>query len=452
LTTSPFDMPSRDAAWVDEGMRVGRSLDDAHLVLVLGDDARSTALAAIGVGRAQSARRRVALGDLLGDAEPIQQLLTEEDPHGLADSFLYGVSINKIARPVPQYGDFYVLPTGSEMPGYADIFKNSRWRRLAAGFRETGSLLVVAAPATAEHLADIVDLTDGIVLVGDAKLPESNPEKLIGRVSPADLTEASASLAPAASTDGEAPSDDQVVTPRRRSRWSAGALVGGALAVALAIIGIWLAARPLVRGYYPASDRRRSSTSSAGTVPSTLDSIPSDSASAAAAKLLSPANPADSGRAAAYSVVVARFNTLLGAQSWLQTQARDLPSPTFAPFRVNGETWYRALAGSYTTRAEADSLLDALGAKGLSRPDSANVVHAPFAFLVDSITADAVPGMLKYFAARGQPVYALKEEDGSARLYAGAFESPAEAALYVDAIRSGGNIKPVLVYRIGRVY
>jgi hypothetical protein len=227
---------------------------------------------------------------------------------------------------------------------------------------------------------------------------------------------------------------------------------GGVLALALVVVGIWLAARPLAGGHEPLWLRRRSSASSAGTVPSTLDSIRADSMASPASAALTPANPADSGSAAAYAVVVARFNTLSGATIWLQSQARDLPSPTFAPFRVGNETWYRALVGSYPRREEADSLQTALSAKGLSRPDSANIVRAPFALLVDSVTAEAVPGMLKYFAARGQPVYALRQPDGSARLYAGAFESPAQAALYMNVIPSGGNIKPVLVYRIGRVY
>lgn len=448
MSTPQSDMPAGDAAWVDDGMRLGASLDDAHLVLVLGDDTRATALAALGVARAQSGRRRVALGDLLGDAEPIQQLLTEDDPHGLVDSFLYGVSINKIARPVPLYGDFYVLPTGSEVLSYEDIFRNSRWRRLAAGFRETGSLLVVAAPAASDHVGDIVDLTDGVVLVGDADLPGLSAERLVGRVAPA--APSPAPVLEAAPMPNEAASDGEISAPRRRFRWSPGAIAGGVLALALVVVGIWLAARPLVRGYYPISDRRNSA-SSAGAMPSTLDSIRPDSNGSAAA-LPTPANPADSATAAAYSVIVARFNTLSGAQIWLQTQARDLPSPTFAPFLVNGQTWYRALAGSYSTRAEADSLLDALSAKGLSRPDSVNVIRAPLAFLVDSVTADAVPGMLKYFATRGQAVYALRQQNGSARLYDGAFESPAEAALFIETIRSGGDIKPVLVYRTGRVF
>src|SRR4051812_40284960 len=86
-----------DDAVVAEGIRLGATLDTAHLVLVLGDDVRLTALAALGVARAQARTRRVALGDLLGDAEPIQSLLDGGDPHGLSDSFVYGVSLNKIA-------------------------------------------------------------------------------------------------------------------------------------------------------------------------------------------------------------------------------------------------------------------------------------------------------------------------------------------------------------------
>ena len=451
--TAPLDdMPSSEAVWVTDGMRVGASLDDAHLVLVLGDDPRTTALAALGVARAQASHRRVALGDLLGDAEPIHRLLDSDDPHGLTDSFSYGVSLNKIAHPVPQYGDFYVLPSGTEVPSYEDIFTSSRWRRLASGFRETGALLVVAAPADAANVTDVVDHTDGVILVGGANVSGVNGDKLVGRVTPAEAPEED-SAAAGAPNEEAAPGIASGGSWRRRLPIPpAAAAAGAVLAVGLAAIGIWLAARPLARGHEPFWLRRKSSTSAAGTIPSTLDSLRADSGAAAAATLLTPANPADSGNAAAYAVVIARFNTLLGATVWLQTQSRDLPSPTFAPVIIQGETWYRALAGSYPTRGQADSLLTALSAKGLSRADSNNVVRAPFAFLVDSVSADAVPGMLKYFAGRGQPVYALRQSDGSARLYAGAFESPGQANLFVDAVRSGGNIRPVLVYRIGRAF
>ncbi|HEY2374391.1 MAG TPA: SPOR domain-containing protein [Gemmatimonadaceae bacterium] len=450
----PHDLPQPDAgsgddAVVAEGLRVGASLDATHLVLVLGDDARSTALAALGVARAQSGRRRVALGDLLGDAEPIQQLLNTDDPHGLADSFVYGVSLNKIAQAVPQYGDLYVLPSGSEVPAYEEIFTNSRWRRLVAGFRETGALLVVAAPATASHVTDIVDLADGALLVGDAEPSGMDPNKLIGRVH---------STMPNGVPTIPAEPDASVTFADAPQPWwkrlpisPVPAAIGIGLALGLAGLGIWLAARPLARGHEPLIAQRRQTATAAGAVPSTLDSIRPESASTNATNLLVPANPDDSLGAAAFAVVIARFNTLNGAQLWLQAQARGLPSPTFAPQIIRGETWYRALAGSYPSRGQADSLLGALSAKGLSRLDSNNVVRSPLAFLLDSVRAEAVPGMLKYYTDHGLPVYALRQSDGSARLYYGAYKSPQEAALDRNAVQVAG-IRPVLVYRIGRVY
>lgn len=449
----PHDVPQPDSGSGDdpvvaEGLRVGASLDATNLVLVLGDDPRATALAALGVARAQSRRRRVALGDLLGDAEPIQQLLNTDDPHGLADSFVYGVSLNKIAQPVPQYGELYVLPSGSEVPAYEEIFTNSRWRRLAAGFRETGALLVIAAPAGAEHVADVVQFADGALLVGDVEPTGIDPDKLIGRVQAKPSNGVPPVIAAPEPTIALA---DAPTSWWKRMPTSVPAAIGIVLALGLAGIGVWLAARPLVKGHEPLVAQRRQTATAAGAVPSTLDSLRSDSITASAAAQLNPANPADSLGAAAFAVVIARFNTLQGAQLWLQAQPRDLPTPSFAPQVIRGETWYRALAGSYPTHVQADSLLAALNAKGLSRLDSNNVVRTPFAFLVDSVKAEAVPGLLKYFADRGQPVYALRQPDGSARLYYGAYESPEEATLDIGTIKTSG-IRPVLVYRIGRVY
>lgn len=449
-----------DDALVDDGMRVGAGLDTANLVLVLGDEPRRTALAALGVARAQARHRRVALGDLLGDAEPIQQLLNGGDPHGLADSFVYGVSLNKIAHAVPQYGELYVLPTGSEVPAYEDIFTNARWKRLAAGFKETGSLLVVAAPASAAHVADVVGLADGAVLVGGAEPLGVEGGKVLGRIAaepdqPADVPIAAPPVAAAASQPVPEPEPESPEPPRRR--WwsrvtsSRGAMVGIALTFVLVLLGIWFATRPFASGHDPLWLRRqRGGTAPAGPRPA-LDSLGKDTSAARAANLLAPVNVADSAAAAPYAVIIARFNTRSGAESWLQSQAKGLPTPTFVPVLIRGETWYAALAGSYATRAEADSLLAALSAQGLSRADSNNIVRAPFAFLVDSVGTEAVPGLLKYYTDRAVPVYALRQPNGSARLYAGAFESPEQASLYVDAIRIMG-LRPVLVYRIGRVY
>lgn len=451
---------STDEALVDEGIRLGSTIDDANLVLVLGDEARRTALVALGVARAQAQRRRVSLGDLLGDAEPIQQLLNTEDPHGLADSFVYGVSLNKIARPVPQYGDLYILPSGSEVPEYEEIFTNARWRRLIAGFRETGALLVVAAPADASHVGDVVQLGDGAILVGGADLSGIESSKLLGRagaVAPPNEEVPTESFTPPAAGDVQPEVEYDAAAETPASWWKSRAATPSGiaailLAVGLAGLGVWFAARPLVRHDTDETRRRSTFPAAAGTVPSTLDSVRADSANmTGAAATLTPANPADSLGASAYSVVIARFNTLGGAQIWFQSHLHDFPSATFAPQVVRGETWYRAMAGAYATRGQADSLLGALVSQGVSRPDSNNLIRAPFAFLVDSVKAEAVPGMLKYFADRGLPMYALRQPDGSARVYSSAFETPQEASLFRDLILASG-LRPVLVYRIGRVY
>jgi septal ring-binding cell division protein DamX len=463
--TTPLDPLTADgvadAAWERAGLRAGASLDSASLVVVLGNDVRETALAAVGLARAQAAHRRVALGDLLGEAEPIQRLLTSDDPHGLVDSFLYGVSLNRIAHYVPTMGELFVLPSGSEPPDYDEILPNARWKRLASGFRESGALFVVAAPADAPHAADFARMSDGAVLVADAELPPDDgvPVHVLGRVpapeadvvdEPEVVSERAIVLIPIAEPE-----------PTTRARTSSGrfaqpvAAVAGLLLVAsLAAIGVWLAARPLASGHEPAVRRRGASTSTAaGALSTALDTLAHSVATSpvdSAAPALLPVNLADSSVASAYSVALMTMNTQAGAIWWFQTSGKELPAATFAPTLVQGAPWYRALVGAYANRAQADSLLAALRASGKVRAGLGDVVRAPFAFLVDSVKPDAVAGLLKYFADRGQPVYSLRQKDGSERLYAGAFETREQAGLFVESIRASG-LRPVLVYRIGRV-
>ena len=80
-----------------------------------------------------------------------------------------------------------------------------------------------------------------------------------------------------------------------------------------------------------------------------------------------------------------------------------------------------------------------------------NVVKVPFAFFVDSVPAAAVPGMVASYVDRGQPVYALRQSNGSAWLLVGAFESLEQASLYVESLRASG-MPPTLVYRKGRPF
>lgn len=465
----PHRVPGED--WERGGARIGRDLDDTyHLVLVIGGDPDDTAHAALGVARAQSHRRRVALGDLIGDAPPIQRLLTGDDPHGFVDSFLYGVSLNRIARHVPGSGELYVLPSGSDAPDYEEILGHPRWRRISSGFRETGSLLVVALPAGAAGLDNVARIADGVILLGDGTANPAADARVLGVVepvapdrSPVFLTPTGESVAVADTVTLPASDDAAASVPSRADRvpaapvngpvrrWRvdnrAAAFGGIGLAVVVGAIGIWLAARPLASGHEPEIRTRKGVTGDSAVEGPVLDS--SAGASGVTGPLLPVANPSDSGGAAAYGVALNFWNTRAGSEAWFQKNWRGLPAVTFTPVMVRGALWYRAYAGAYVQRGQADSLLSALKATGAAG-EQAVVVRLPYAFLQDSVPASAVPGMLSYFADRGLPVYALRSADGTARLYVGAFENRAQASLFLQSIGVSGY-RPVLVYRFGRV-
>src|SRR5918992_2540099 len=154
----PFD-------WETEGRRLGAALDHFHAIVIVGHDDAPTAKVALGVGRAQATRRRVVVGDLLGEAGPIQELLQHDDPHGLSDSFEYGISLGKVTHEVHGAGRLAVVPSGMAPIDYASLLVDPRWQRLAETFRETGALLVLAAPGDVPGLERLVAATDGAVLV-----------------------------------------------------------------------------------------------------------------------------------------------------------------------------------------------------------------------------------------------------------------------------------------------
>jgi hypothetical protein len=160
-------------AWEEVGRDLAPALDAASAVVVIGDDPVAAAEVALGAGRVQGARRRVAIGDLVGEVEPLQALVTGDDPHGLVDSFLYGVSLNRIARPAVGFRNLYILPSGTEPVVAEEIFRNERWRRLAIGFSEVGALLLLVARADAPGVDALIGQLDGALVVdGATRVPD----------------------------------------------------------------------------------------------------------------------------------------------------------------------------------------------------------------------------------------------------------------------------------------
>ena len=133
-----------------------------------------------------------------------------------------------------------------------------------------------------------------------------------------------------------------------------------------------------------------------------------------------------------------------------------LPTATVSPVPIGPEraTWYRVTAGAYRARNQADSLLLVLRRSGVLANDSAGTItRAPLALLVDSVPSqggitDAVRAAEQRYAAKGLVVYTLMQDDGGARLYAGAFVTADQSAELIRSLRAAG-LQPVLVYRTG---
>ena len=462
-----------DLDWLAEGRELGPTLDQHHAIVVVGADPTATALVALGIGRAQASRRRVAVGDLIGDAPPLQALVGADDVHGLVDSFMYGVSLNRVAYLVAGERELFVMPSGTSPIDYDELLLNPRWRRLAAGFREVGALLVLAAPAHATHLRHLVDATDGAVLVGDevpASLSVAQSLAWVREKKSAPITVAGPAPTAEPDVEPEVLAAQPVAELARRVPWPAWA-PGVALTLVLIGAGAWFWQRPFVGHRDP---NRGGPGDAAAAVAVTRGALATDSmvrtqeaqrdaarrdSAARAANLavaddsfpvFTPLNPGDSATASGFAVLLENTNGLTGAIFELSSRFPTLPATSYA-LSLRSRL-FELVSGAYATQAEAESLLVDLRARRVLGPAVGNVIVRPYAFLVQAgVPPGEVPARLRRTAARAQPVYALRQPNGAANLYFGAYESPQQAALAVPDVRKAG-ITPTLVYRIGRVF
>jgi len=447
--------------WEAEGRRLGETLDDYGCLVVVGPDSTTTALTALGIARTQVARRRVAVGDLFGDAPPIQQFVTPEDTHGLVDALLYGVSLNRVAIPAAEHENLFILPAGTESPDSEEIFGSARWKRIVSMFRETDALLLLAAPATAPALERLVAAADGAIVVGKTVPTQLSIADILGSVrEPTPPPKAAAPRVPRFEPREKPASKslkETVAGVSLNTRQLVG-LGGSLLALALAGVSLWLALRSGNESSRTAS-REVDGANRTATLTRPTDSMTgrTDSAAGSTGSRLvpTPTNPDDSANAASFAVTLVSSNTPRGAILRLQKDASRLPAATFAPVVINGVTWFQLRAGAFTSMTQADSLirwmqrsggtLDSLGRK-------AKAVRAPYAFLLDTaVQAAAVQNLLASYAQLNRPAYALWQRSGKFNVYVGAFQTPEEAMQLADQLRAAGLDVP-LVYRTGRVY
>jgi hypothetical protein len=420
-------------------------------VVVTSSDPIAAAHVALGIARSEAAHRRVVVGDLVGDIPSLRSLVKDEDPHGITDSFLYGVSFNKIGYPVEGTENLYVMPSGTDPLIDEEIFRSARWTKLAEGFGEATSLLLLVATADSPGLSDLIDQVDGAVLVKDSELPAAPWALVLARVASPTPT----LKIPLHSFAARAAS--WRITARaavwRRHRWFYPALAGIALVLIAAVGGAIMLARV---------GATRRSAALLPTRPVVVKPIPAPTPPPPRPPpetlyVAPPSNVNDSASAAVFAVELLVANTAEGANLFVRKNGAALPAAAVSPVVFGSErsTWYQVTAGAYTTRNQADSLLLALRSSGIIRDTAGvSVTRTPLALVVDSVPTqggigDAVSATLDRYAARGLQVYALMQDDGGALIYAGAFATPDQSAPLIRTLR-GAGLKPVLVYRTGR--
>lgn len=445
---TPSDRRS-DAVWEDAGRRIAARLDHTTSAVVVGRDGRATALAALGIAQSQAGRRRVAVADLIGECEPLQSLVTDDDVHGIVDSLAYGISLNRIARQVAGVPNLFILPSGSEPIQPDEVFRSPRWRRLSGGFQEVGALLLLAVTDDSAALPSLVANTDGAVLVGtDVVL---GPEvKTLATVVP--NRSAPPIITPDRALDAvpAAPGAARIITPQATAavgstpalspgrvrpaarRWIPVVIAGG-------IVGLLSAVALSRSGRESVSTAAPTSRSQAGNGD---DAVP-----------LAIRNPEDSSRAVGWSVRVVTHNTEAGALLTVRETLAGIAGLTYSPTIVSGNArWYEVYAGAFATRNGADSLLNTLRADGAIEREHGEVAERPLPLavrLAEGLSAQDARATRDRYLAQGIPAYALVQDDGSVTVYWGAFETEAHAALAVANLRSAPG-EAELVYRTGR--
>lgn len=369
------------------------------------------------------------MADLAGDLAPLQYYVEGEAPHGIADSFLYGVSMNKIAAPIDELGNLFVLPSGSDAIT-EEILRSPRWAKLANGFRQEGALLLLVAPRAAAGLDTLVAATEGAVLVGDTPAPASWPV-----------------IAAARPPRPVAPTVSSVVERRQQRSetpaWARRLGVGAALLALAAVGAVWV-------GRAKPEDDSTVEGAAAGTA--VAESETEDGAAPLASAPV--ANPEDSASAAAWTIQVLLTSVEDDARLEAARLADSVAGVVVSPVGAPGASarWYHVLVGAFADPAAADSALVALRTRGLLPLDAGARVARPFALLLQrDVPREAAPGLLEEMAGRGIPGYALDQGDGTARLFAGAFASPEEAESLAASLRLMG-VEPTVVYRTGRAY
>lgn len=424
--------PAERAAWEAEGQKVAAQLHDVAAAVVMGRNPLRAAQVAVGIAREAAATRQVVLADLVGDLDPLYALAGGEDALGLTDCFRDELPLNDIARRALTDDRIFVLPAGTPPVATAEVLTHERWPKLVRGFTEAGALLLLVAAVDAPGVEALVAAAQGVIAV-------DTPPAAVRRF-------------PVLATVGAPPAPPAPPPRAARGRPSGARRVATVIGMVL-LVGALAAAGWLAWRRYGATHRSAPPVAAAAAPPSAAPAAPPPVADTI--RLGDPVNASDSANASAFAIEVVAANTVSGANS----QIRDgvvsgaFPVPTVSPVMLGGRSvWYKAIVGAWPTRMGADSLLATLRTKGVVRAGAGLVVRVPFALLLaDGVSRDSADVLVRQWTARGVGAYALVQDDGRVRVFAGAFATPSEAAPLAASVRDAGAA-PVMAIRTGRAY
>ncbi len=438
--TAPFDQErSRETWWEDEGSRIAGELSDVSAVLVMGLNADASARVALGIARAESTKRHVALGDLIGDLAPLYAVAGGDDAFGLTDCLRQQLPLNDIARKAPDSDSLFILPAGSPPVSSHDIIAHERWPKLVNGFAKAGALLVLVTEPDAPGIATLEAATSGVVLVG-GPVPGAKGFRVLATANAPSAVRAEPAPRPSGVKFRRAVFVCAALGLLASAGWYAWQRNGAATVVEPAT-----SASPVPKASAPEAAQATQAPVATAAIPLT-DTV----------RLSDPVNPADSSSTAAFAVEVMAANTLAGANSFLANNAKSgaLSGATVSPVAVGGSAnvWYKVVAGVSHARAGADSLLARMRRDGIVRQGDGRVVKVPYAVLMDYhldvAKAKDVEMSPKF---RAFSPYHLLQQDGTVSTFAGAFETPAQAAPLISALRAAG-FSGVVAFRTGRTF
>lgn len=424
--TAPVRAPG--GAYEGAGRQVALAVRGYSSVIVTSDDLIAAAHTAIGIALAESAHRLVMIADLGGEVAPLQALVRDDDSHGIYDSFEFGTSFVRVAREIEGAKNFFVMPSGTESAAIERIIGSPKWADFASEFANADELLLIVCSSTAPALDKLASRVDGAILVGIQKLEAAPNAHILARVPhPVVIAPPRIDMAP------------------KRPELSLQKV--GLAALGVLVLGIGGGA---LLGKMGKSEEKP-------VVAVSADSLAADSVKPAPPSV-PVSNPADSAMATPFSVEISSSNTLEGANFEIKNHGSVMPAATIsvAPIGNTEAIWYKVHSGAYQDSSEAEALLASLKRRRIL-PDSslASVVRAPLAMLVDSVPAQAgmrsrIREKLQALAAKDVTAYALMQNDKSARIYVGAFQTPQQSTLAATALRVAG-LTPVLAYRTGRM-